>query len=293
MKFLVPQGRALGLVALIAISLTSAPRKPYSIHEKAFYADDATVQFVRPGLTITVNSAAIAANGTITVTYTVTDPNGLPLDTTGVTTPGTISLSFIAAVIPNNQAQYTSYTTSVATGTVIPSTQQPSADSGGSSTAVGPGQYQYTFHTKAPTGFDATATHTIGVYGSRNLTAYSLGTNYASTTYNFVPNGAKVTHVRDLIETKTCDTCHDQLSAHGGSRRGLNLCILCHQPQNVNPNTGDTMDAKVFFHKLHLGARLPAVLAGGSYIPAINSHGTFDYSKVVFPASSSLSDSGR
>jgi OmcA/MtrC family decaheme c-type cytochrome len=280
------------LVALIAISLTSAPRKPYSIHEKAFYADDATVQFVRPGLTITINSAAIAKDGTITVTYTVADPSGLPLDTTGVTTPGTISLSFIAAVIPNNQEQYTSYTTSVVTGTKIASTQQAGADSGGSATNVGPGQYQYTFHTKAPTGFDVTATHTIGIYGSRNLTVYSLGTNYASATYNFVPNGSKVTHVRDLIETKTCDTCHDQLSAHGGSRRGLNLCILCHQPQTVDPNTGDTLDAKVFFHKLHLGARLPSVVAGTPYIPAINSHGIFNYSAVVFPASSSLSDSG-
>ena len=51
----------LRLVALVAISLTSAPRNPYSVHEKAYFADAASVEFVRPGLTITVNSAAIAA----------------------------------------------------------------------------------------------------------------------------------------------------------------------------------------------------------------------------------------
>ncbi len=71
------------------------------------------------------------------------------------------------------------------------------------------------------------------------------------------------------------------------------MCVLCHTPQNVDPNTGDTMDAKVFFHKLHMGSALPSVVAGGQYIPAINSHGTtssvcpnpcFNYSTVVFPA---------
>jgi OmcA/MtrC family decaheme c-type cytochrome len=267
----------------MAVSLTSATRQSYSPHEKAFYADPATVEYVNPGLTITVNSAAIAANGTITVTYTLTDPNGIPLDAAGVYTPGTISLSYIAAVIPNGQEDYTAYTTRAATGTVIATTQQPGADSGGVTTG-GPGQYTYTFHTTAPAGFDATATHTIGIYGSRTLTAYNLGTNYASTTYNFVPNGAKVTVVHDIIETASCNSCHDQLSAHGGSRRGMPMCVLCHTPQNVDPNTGYTMDAKVFFHKIHMGASLPSVIAGTPYIPAINSHGTFNYSTVVFPA---------
>jgi OmcA/MtrC family decaheme c-type cytochrome len=274
----------LGIIGLVAASLTSAPRRSYSPHDKAFYADRAVIEYVKPGLTITVNSAAVASNGTITVTYTLTDPNGLPLDSTGVTTPGAVNLSYIAAVLPNNQEDYTAYTTRAATGTVIATTQQPGADSGGTVKSLGSGQYTYTFHTAAPTGFDATATHTIGIYGSRDLTAYGLTVEYASTTYNFVPNGAKVTKVHDIIETASCNSCHDQLSAHGGSRRGMPMCVLCHTPQNVDPNTGDTMDAKVFFHKLHMGASLPSVIAGTPYVPAINSHGTFDYSKVVFPA---------
>ena len=284
MRFLAPQWRALGLVALVAAGLTSAPRRPYTPHEKAFFADDATVEFVRPGLTITVNSAAVAANGAISVTYTLTDPGGLPLDSAGVTTPGLISLSFVAAMIPNGQQDYTAYTTRTATGTVIASIQQPGADSGGTATQVGPGQYQYTFHTAAPPGFDATATHTIGIYGNRNLTPYGLTINYASATYNFVPNGAAVTHVHDIIRTASCNACHDQLSAHGGSRRGMNMCVLCHTPQNSDPNTGETMDAKVFFHKLHMGENLPSVKAGTPYVPAKNQFGTFDYSAVAFPA---------
>ncbi|HLX46371.1 MAG TPA: OmcA/MtrC family decaheme c-type cytochrome [Bryobacteraceae bacterium] len=285
MRYLYLGGRIAAMVAVIALSLTGATKKhQFSPHEKAFFADAQTVEFVRPGLTVTINSAKIAPDGTITTVYSITDPNGLPLDSAGVTTPGTVSLSFVAATIPNNQEQYTAYTTRTATGTVIASTQQPGVDSGGTSTAVAPGQYQYTFHTKAPTGFDATATHTIGIYGSRNLTVYNLGTNYASATFNFVPNGAKVTHVRDVIETASCNSCHDQLSAHGGSRRGMAMCVLCHTPQNADPNTGLTMDAKVFFHKIHMGENLPSVKAGTPYVPAKNSFGSFDYSNVAFPA---------
>jgi OmcA/MtrC family decaheme c-type cytochrome len=294
-----PAWRAVLIATAVAVSLSSAPKRQYSPHEKAFYMDDATVEFVRPGLTITVNSASIGADGTITVVYSLTDPGGLPLDSAGVTTPGTISVSFVAATIPNGQEQYKTYTTASATGSMLGTILQPGADSGGTTTVVAPGQYQYVFKTKAPSGFDVTATHTIGIYGSRNLTVYNLPTNYASVTYNFVPNGSKVTHTRDVIETASCDTCHDQLSAHGGSRRGLNMCVLCHTPQNTDPNTGDTLDAKVFFHKIHMGASLPSVVAGETgpctaaspaactttpYIPAINSHGTFNYSTVVFPA---------
>ena len=62
------------------------------------------------------------------------------------------------------------------------------------------------------------------------------------------------------------------------------MCVLCHTPQTSDPNTGQTMDAKVFFHKLHMGANLPSVQAGTPYIAAKNAFGTFDYSTVVFPA---------
>src|SRR5271165_7497419 len=119
MKLLSTQWRVLGIVALVAVSLTSAPRRPYSPHEKAFYMDAQTVQFVRPGLTITINSAAIAANGTITVTYTLTDPAGLPLDASGVTTPGPISLAYVASYIPKGQEQYVAYTAAPASGKAL------------------------------------------------------------------------------------------------------------------------------------------------------------------------------
>src|SRR5262249_51466309 len=153
--------RALLLLVLVALSLPSAARKrPYTRREKAFFADDQTVEFVRPGLTIAINSASTAADGTITATYTITDPAGLPLDASGVTTPGAVSLSFVAAVLPNNQDQYTAYTIRTQSGAAIASAIQAAADTGGTVSSLGPGQYKYVFRTKAPSGFDATATHT-------------------------------------------------------------------------------------------------------------------------------------
>ena len=233
MKSWTQYGRAAAIAVAVVMSLASAPRKTYSPRQKEFYADQSILDFVNSGLMITANSATISSKGIISVTYTLTDPTGLPLDSTGATTPGAISVSFVASVLPNGTSDYSAYTTKAASGTVLANTLQPSDDSGGTTTSLGSGQYKYTFATAAPSGFDATATHTIGIYGSRNLTAYNLGTNYASTTYNFVPNGAKVTHVHDIIETASCNACHDQLSAHGGSRRGLNMCVLCHTPQNM------------------------------------------------------------
>jgi len=276
--------RKAGICLVIAVSLVAAQQKHhFSPREKAFYADAATVEFVNPGLEIAVTGATIVANGTITVQYTLTDPTGLPLDSVGVNTPGTISTSFVAGYIPNSQEQYTAYTTKVATGTAIASVNQPGADSGGTTTALGNGAYQYVFKTQVPTGFDTTATNTIGIYGSRNLTAYSLPTNYASTTFNFVPNGAKVTHARDVIETASCNQCHEQLSAHGGSRRGVSLCVMCHTPQNVDPNTGNTVDFKSFIHRIHMGSSLPSVVAGGTF-EITNSFGVSNYSTVIDPA---------
>jgi OmcA/MtrC family decaheme c-type cytochrome len=146
-------------------------------------------------------------------------------------------------------------------------------------TNIGPGQYQYVFHTKAPAGFDTTATHTIGIYASRVLTDFNLGTNYASTEFNFVPNGAKVTKVHDVIKTASCNSCHDQLSWHGGRRRGIEMCVLCHTQQNVDTTTGGSLDLKVMIHEMHMGSVLPSVVAGKPLI--IN--GT-DFSKIVYPA---------
>jgi OmcA/MtrC family decaheme c-type cytochrome len=257
--------RIAAFAALIALCLTGQTKKPaHVLRDKAD-----SIDFVTAGLVITINSAAIAANGTITVTYTLTDPNGLPLDATGATTPGVVSLAYVASYIPKGQAQYVAYTTSQATGAVLGTITRPNFEqSGGTLTSVGAGQYKYTYAAKAPSGFDPTVTTTVAVDGNRDLTPFDLGTSYAGTTFNFVPNGSPVTVTRDVIQTQSCNTCHYQLAFHGGYAHGMQMCVLCHQPQNADPVTGNSLDAKVFFHKLHMGSQLPSVL-GSKTTPGV------------------------
>jgi OmcA/MtrC family decaheme c-type cytochrome len=277
------------ILAFVAgsLALVSAPGPEYSIYEKARYADANLVAYVRPGLVLQILSASIATDGTIKVQFKITDPKGLPLDRDGVYTPGAVSTSFIAAYIPKGQTQYVAYTTrtqgpSPITGkTAI----QAGTDSGGTYEKVSDGVYNYTFRTKAPAGFDATATHTIGLYGNRDLSEFNLGVNLADTTFNFVPNGSSVTVTRDVIRTVSCNKCHQDLTAHGETgRKSVQLCVLCHQPQTVDPDTGNTVDMPVMIHKIHMGSSLPSVQAGKPYQIIGFAQTVADYSKVVFPA---------
>ena len=98
---------------------------------------------------------------------------------------------------------------------------------------------------------------------------------------------------RDIVRTADCNSCHGSavtatstngLAAHGGSRRTVDLCIMCHQPQNSDPNTGNSLDMKVFIHQIHMGSSLPSVQAGTPYQIVGFQNSVNDWSTVVFPA---------
>jgi OmcA/MtrC family decaheme c-type cytochrome len=271
-----------------SLLLMSAPKKTgFTKYDKAFYADPNTVSFVRPGLGISIVSAKIASDGTMSVGYKLSDPNGQPLDLTGVQTPGAISVSFVMAYLPKGQRQYVSYTTRTQTSPITKvSAVQAGADSGGTTQTVSLGEYVYTFKQKAtpPAGnYDGSASHRVGVYGNRNLTEFDLGTDYDSATYDFVPAGG-TPQPREVIKNATCNKCHDDMAFHGGSRRGMELCIVCHTPQTVDPDTGNTLDMVAFAHKLHMGSQLPSVKAGKPYQIIGFNQAVSDYSTVNLPS---------
>jgi OmcA/MtrC family decaheme c-type cytochrome len=257
--------------------------------QNASYNAAAAAQFpsVTTGVAVKINSAAIAKDGTITARFTVTDSAGHGLDVNGVQTPGTLSLRFVAAYIPNGKAQYVAYTTTVLKSTLNsnPAQTQASTDSGGKFTLIdaATGAYDYTFATKAPAAFDITATHSIGMQAERNLSAFGIA-DVASddAVYHFVPNGSAVTNVRDLVNEASCNGCHNPISAHGGARKKMAYCVMCHTPQSVNPDTGNTVDMAVFIHKLHRGSSLPSVDAGQPY-QIFHRGAMVDYSDVAFP----------
>jgi len=268
-----------------ALLLFSAPAPPYSVHDKAYYADESMVNFIRPGLVIKIVAVEIAGGNTVQARVKFTDPKGAPLDREGVLTPGAVSCSLILARIPKDAAQYVSYTTRAQVSPITgASATQAGADSGGVWAKIADGEYTYTFATKLPGGYDATATHTIGAYGSRNLSEFDLPVSYDDDTYSFVPAGGEVTVVRDVIRTASCNKCHDRLGLHGGSRRTMEVCVLCHTPQTVDPDTGNSVDMAVMTHKIHMGSSLPSVKAGTPYQIIGHNQSVNDYSKVVFPS---------
>ena len=200
------------LVALVLITstaLVSSTQSPFTQRDKAFYADEATINFVRPGLVFKILSHEIATDGTVRVRYRITDPRGVPLEREGINTPGPVSTSFVLAVLPNDGSYYRAYTTRLKTSTYPPTAgkraRQASADTGGSHVKVADGEYIYTFGTKLPAGYDRTATHAISLYGNRNLNEFELGVNYATDNYYFVPDGSTVRRTRQVLVTATCN----------------------------------------------------------------------------------------
>ena len=167
-----------GFIALGgALSLTGSSKSTYNRHQKAYYLPQDLVYFIRPGILFKITKAQIVSDGTVSATFQITDPQGLPLDLNGMTTPGPVKVGMTLATIYNDgvSEQYTNHVTKVVTDPTTGNTAtQGTLDSGGTFQMIGAGVYSYTFKTKVP-GFDPTATHSVGGQAERDLTEFGLG----------------------------------------------------------------------------------------------------------------------
>jgi len=301
--------RGLLLIVLMAVitlpaigrgRAVSAPAKPttpttptaasFAKTEKEAYISDDVLAYIRPGLQIKVSSVTVSTDRKVTAELFITDAFDQPIDRLGKTTPGAVSLSYILAYYDPATRQYTSYTTRSQTSAATSphpgvTAIQAGTDSGGTVTDLETGHVKYVFKTLLPANFDATKTTTLGIYATRNMLD-TVGKNYfANVEYDFRPDGNKVSEVWDKINQNTsCQNCHDpKLAMHGGARQDVKLCALCHQPQTVDPDTGNTVDLKVMIHKIHDGANLPSVKAGGKYQIIGFSPTPVDFSAVALP----------
>src|SRR5271165_4820834 len=136
----------------------------------------------------------MVAGQTVTVSFTVTDGAGVPLDYTGVYTDGPVAAKFVLGWLASGSdagapGEYTAYTQQSHTSVDGTKTAAlPDSDTGGSVNEVGAGQgtYTYTFGTKLPAGFDGSKTHTVGVWATR---AFGAATYVVNAVYDFVPSG--------------------------------------------------------------------------------------------------------
>jgi OmcA/MtrC family decaheme c-type cytochrome len=284
-------GRLTRIVSRTAAVQPTDPKTLYTPQQQEFWLSADEFGYIRPGLHITVNSIVINATLHPVVDITYTDDLGQPLDRNGQITAGPLAINMILAWWDAGERQYTSYTTrqkAGADGTPFAGVEvtQAAADAQQSSTVPNGGTWNdidlghsvYTFGTALPAGYDTSITTTLGIYATRNMAGIQDKNYYANVEQDFVPNGAMVTQVWDEIPNSACNTCHNPLSAHGGSRQDVKLCVLCHQPQTVDAGFHQTADFKVLIHKIHMGENLPSVQAGTPFI-----FNGSDFSTVAFP----------
>jgi OmcA/MtrC family decaheme c-type cytochrome len=272
-----------------AVAKPSDPTQParqwvYESNQLEFYLDDAGIAYIRPGVKVKVASITNVEGGKKPVVEVyITDDFDQPLDRAGKITPGAVGLSFIFAWYNPETRQYVSYYTR--TAKTPQNSPRPGATGIQAGTAAGTwtdlemGHAKFTFNTALPATIDTTKTHTLGIYGTRNLVDILNKTYYINLEHDFRPDSQAVTETWDkTFDAASCNNCHNPLSAHGGSRRDVKLCAMCHTPQTVDPDTGLTMDFKVLVHKIHAPGLLeePYVIWG-------HNQSIHDYSEVTFP----------
>jgi OmcA/MtrC family decaheme c-type cytochrome len=245
---------------------TVKPPQEYAVTQLEHYLSAEDISYIRPGFKIKLNGISNVGPGqspVVDVSYT--DNLDQPLDYLGKATPGPLSISFILAWYDPATRQYTCYTTRTRSGVTAPAADQAGA---AGFTHLEMGHSKYTFSTKLPANTDVTKTTTLSIYGRRTLTSI-IGKDYYADNinYDFRPDGGPVTATWAAMDAATtCNNCHDPISAHGGTRRTVKNCMLCHTPQIANDTTtGNAFDFKVMIHKIHRGAGLPSVVAGGKY----------------------------
>ena len=144
---------------------TAAPVDPqtvsiYTPADKEYYLTEAQVDFIRPGLKVTLGAVTDMAPGKKpSVELTMTDDLNQPLDRTGGTTPGVVSMRFIPAVFDPATNYYHN---------ILPTTGNPTRDTAGTWTEISLGKYTYKFAAKM-VDFDVNKPVTLIVGGNRNM----------------------------------------------------------------------------------------------------------------------------
>lgn len=107
----------------------------------------------------------------------------------------------------------------------------------------------------------------------------------ANPIYDWLPATGAVDNLLhyNVVATENCNSCHGELAFHGGGRIETRYCVTCHNPGSTDANSGNSIDFKVMIHKIHRGAELPSVLAGGEYAIWGFNDSKHDYSKVKYP----------
>jgi OmcA/MtrC family decaheme c-type cytochrome len=244
-------------------------------------------------------SASIPDDGLAVVDYQLTDGNGTAIIDLEVGDTRYVIAKLEGSPLGNLTGSWQSYRNQIedpdGVGIGTEDKLQATYERDGEFTNFGDGTYRYKYATNVndlPADILAQAkqeglnlsykpdlTHRVAIQ-------FDGGPNPQNPFYDFVPvtgdTGGDIFHMQ-IAETVNCNRCHDELGMHGGNRVDVEYCVTCHNPGSSDANSTNTVDMKVMIHKLHRGANLPSVEAGGEYAIYGFRDSKHDYSHVEFP----------
>ncbi|WP_242340439.1 OmcA/MtrC family decaheme c-type cytochrome [Anaeromyxobacter sp. SG66] len=254
------------------------------------------------GLQVGIVSATAPAAGPATVTFTVKDAAGTPVDflaellagNFGATRGPRFSIAQASAGGGTyDQALYETDSAGDPSGKQTRPTQVPASisltDAAALYTKNADGSYTFTFPIAAPalptlaSGFPIapvqSAQTLVGMQAARTFE----GIQYpAGASFEFIPAGGTVTP-RQVVSDAACNNCHRHLTAHG-TRRTVGLCLTCHTPGWVlKPSanaTANAIDFRVLVHQIHRGQQPTDVQNAKPYVYKWSA--TNDFSTVAF-----------
>jgi len=242
----------------------------------------------------TLDSTAVAS-GKVVIEFTVTTPQGGKV--LGLA-PTTLRLG-IAKLVPAVDAlpsRWQSYINRSVNGAVtspaLAAAIQANTETGVAAgwAELGAGKYRYTSavdltKVTAPiaVAYEPALTHRASIAIDLSAGASQRALAPDNPFKDFVPAGGTVTTEKRIATTATCAGCHVQFAEHGGPRRTVEYCVVCHNPGSIDPDSGESVDLAYMAHSIHRGADrdTPFVVVG------FNST-VYDFSDVAYPQPTSF-----
>jgi OmcA/MtrC family decaheme c-type cytochrome len=266
------------------------PSGPAGPQGEAGPPGEASIVYVEPGpgLVATITGVEAGADGKPVVAVNLADGAGRPLTAEMLEGYG-FTIARLLVDERTGISRYESLLVREAEGQpftadgerqepALEKTTQAFADGGGEWEQQGDGEFTYTFANELTTALEPGQTAVVGLY------AYTPGrASIANDVFSFVAGGGEPAVSREVVSTEACNTCHEPLAAHGGTRQEVALCVTCHTDQTIDPETGNTVDFRVLIHRLHNGADLPSVQDGEPYRIVGFRQNVFDFSHAQWP----------
>jgi OmcA/MtrC family decaheme c-type cytochrome len=235
-----------------------------------------------PELSLTIRSVSSSQPGQTPVVHFSVAKNGQPLE-------------ILAAPLPWLAITLAGPTTDYAQAQPLTYTVENGVAAAGLAADGATGSYAFTL--PAPIPPSATGSYAVGMEGYLPASTPG-GPIYAAlnpVAYVAVTDSSAVPR-RTVVDRSKCNSCHYDLSAHGGTRKSPEYCVMCHTPNKVNDlnaarfevpsTTVPSMNFKVLVHKIHRGSELAqGYVVGAAPGPTpSNPAGTpVDFGKVFFP----------